>query len=163
MVTSYTLTTVGHISWQSSSKFMECWSIAGCIALKIQIASWVPPCSIFIFWLNGLFGTVGISRFFSIFLCNFYSYLNFLHSESQFHIVPSRSKFKVLLIIVWFQIVLSVWTNQRPENRVMTNISVKRELICSISNTTSDSVLICLITCKSPINLLQWVRHYWEL
>jgi len=37
------------------------------------------------------------------------------------------SKFKVLLTIVWFQIVLSVWTNQRPENRVMPNVSVKSE------------------------------------
>jgi len=56
-----------------------------------------------------------------------YSYLSFLHRESQFHIVLSSCKFKVLLIIVWFQIVLSVWTNQRPENRVMTNVSVKSE------------------------------------
>ena len=52
------------------------------------------------FWLNGLFGTIGISRFFSVFLCNFYSYLTFLSRESQFHIVLSPSKFKVLLIIV---------------------------------------------------------------
>jgi len=95
------------------------------VTCVIQIASWVPPFSIFIFWLNGVFGTVGISKFFSIFLCKLYSYLNCLHRESQFHIVLSRFKFKVLLLTVWFQIVLCVWTNRRSENRVMTNVSVK--------------------------------------
>jgi len=66
-------------------------------------------------------------QIFSLYFYVTYTYLSFLHTESQSHFVLSRSKFKVLLIIVWFHIVLSVWTNQRPENRVMTNVSVNSE------------------------------------
>ena len=92
----------------------------------IYKTSWVPPCSIIIFQLKWLFGTVSIGRFFSIFLCNFYSCLSFQHREIWFHIVLSIPNLRFCWQQSDFKL-FYLWTNQRPENRVMTNVSVESE------------------------------------